>query len=255
MQRGGLGGAAVLAAGRRRLAGSHAPRHAPRRPRTSRCATSASTRPTPTPAGPASGSRPSPSGSTPPAAVAVEGAFLDSGSLHPTGAGAPTGGLRQLFGDCWEWTASAYRPYPGFRPAAGAIGEYNGKFMATSTCCGAAACSRRPATRGRRTATSSISTPRWQCSGVRLAEDDGRDWTAGRSGSTTTCRSSDSASSTLLDEVAPGADAPSQDPVAALAVRRPRQRAVRRDHSAARVLPDRGRALDPPGTSAATSWR
>ena len=61
---------------------------------------------------------------------AVEGVFLDSGSLHPTGCGPPTGDLRQLFGDCWEWTASAYLPYPGFRPAAGAIGEYNGKFMA-----------------------------------------------------------------------------------------------------------------------------
>jgi ergothioneine biosynthesis protein EgtB len=55
---------------------------------------------------------------------------LGTGALHPRPAtDASDGGLRQLHGDGWEWTASAYRPYPGFAPAAGAIGEYNGKFM------------------------------------------------------------------------------------------------------------------------------
>ncbi len=49
--------------------------------------------------------------------------------FHPAAAGPATGRLRQMFGDCWEWTSSAYEPYPGFRPTAGAIGEYNGKFM------------------------------------------------------------------------------------------------------------------------------
>jgi ergothioneine biosynthesis protein EgtB len=63
----------------------------------------------------------------------AHGVFLDEQDLaftfHPTAAGSSTGDLRQLYGDCWEWTSSAYQAYPGFRPAPGAIGEYNGKFM------------------------------------------------------------------------------------------------------------------------------
>jgi len=59
--------------------------------------------------------------------------FLDEANsdftFHPASAGPATGAIRQLFGDAWEWTSSAYQPYPGFRPVDGAIGEYNGKFM------------------------------------------------------------------------------------------------------------------------------
>jgi dimethylhistidine N-methyltransferase len=59
----------------------------------------------------------------------VAGNFAGSGRLAAT-APPPAAGLRQMFGDLWEWTRSAYAPYPGFKPAGGAVGEYNGKFMA-----------------------------------------------------------------------------------------------------------------------------
>ena len=59
--------------------------------------------------------------------AALRGHFADDDQLHPrAGQGS---GLRQLFGDVWEWTHSAYGAYPGFRPFAGNLGEYNGKFM------------------------------------------------------------------------------------------------------------------------------
>src|SRR5439155_694939 len=59
----------------------------------------------------------------------VDGNFLDLDRLHPEAA-IPSGDTPvQFFGDVWEWTQSPYSPYPGFRPAAGAVGEYNGKFM------------------------------------------------------------------------------------------------------------------------------
>ncbi|ACY18593.1 ergothioneine biosynthesis protein EgtB [Haliangium ochraceum] len=62
--------------------------------------------------------------------TAVAGNFYESGHLHPVPAASDEGEpVRQLFGEVWEWTASPYLPYPGFKPLAGSLGEYNGKFM------------------------------------------------------------------------------------------------------------------------------
>ena len=103
----------------------------------------------------------------------VEGNFLESGALHPLALReAPLrGGLAQAFGDVWEWTRSDYAPYPGFRAATGAVGEYNGKFMANQYVLRGGSCA-TPASHIRPTYRNFFpAEARWQFSGLRLARD------------------------------------------------------------------------------------
>lgn len=102
-------------------------------------------------------------------AYPVAGRFSDAGLLHPhADQGA---GLQQLFGDAWQWTQSAYLPYPGYRPATGALGEYNGKFMSDQWILRGASCA-TPASHARHTYRNFFpSDSRWQFTGIRLAGD------------------------------------------------------------------------------------
>ncbi len=101
-----------------------------------------------------------------------EGAnLLAAGRLHPAPAGKANGAPTQMIGDCWEFTGTAYGPYPGFRAPDGAVGEYNGKFMSNQMVL-RGACAVTPPAHVRATYRNFFYPHmRWQFGGVRLAED------------------------------------------------------------------------------------
>jgi ergothioneine biosynthesis protein EgtB len=104
------------------------------------------------------------------ASVPLEGRTLGAGHLRPL-APARGNGLTQMIGDVWEWTASAYLPYPGFKAAPGAVGEYNGKFMCNQFVLRGGSCA-TPEGHIRRTYRNFFYPhQRWQFTGLRLAKD------------------------------------------------------------------------------------
>ena len=109
----------------------------------------------------------------------VEGNFVEGELFHPTAVASAVSAekslhgplLHQMFGDVWEWTRSAYSPYPGYRAAPGALGEYNGKFMCNQYVLRGGSCA-TSCTHIRRTYRNFFQPEkRWQFNGIRLARD------------------------------------------------------------------------------------
>jgi ergothioneine biosynthesis protein EgtB len=100
----------------------------------------------------------------------VIGNLLSSGALHPVAAGVQPG-MKQMFGDVWEWTSSPYVAYPGYQAPPGALGEYNGKFMCNQVVLRGGSCV-TPADHIRSSYRNFFyADARWQFMGVRLARN------------------------------------------------------------------------------------
>jgi ergothioneine biosynthesis protein EgtB len=101
----------------------------------------------------------------------VTGNLLDTNRLQPQAASNAVGAIGQLFGDCWEWTQSAYLPYPGYQAPPGAVGEYNGKFMSGQMVLRGGSCLSQAFHIRSSYRNFFYPRDRWQCSGIRLAAD------------------------------------------------------------------------------------
>lgn len=104
----------------------------------------------------------------------IEGNFVDNMNFHPAPLNKSSNGqpLKQMFGDVWEWTQSAYSAYPGYKTPPGALGEYNGKFMCNQMVLRGGSCATSKS-HIRKTYRNFFPTDaRWQFMGIRLAKDE-----------------------------------------------------------------------------------
>ncbi|MBI2485424.1 MAG: ergothioneine biosynthesis protein EgtB [Deltaproteobacteria bacterium] len=103
----------------------------------------------------------------------IEGNFVDSGNYHPVVLDDEISdcALLQMFGDVWEWTLSPYTPYPGFKTLPGALGEYNGKFMANQMVLRGGSCATSKSHIRKTYRNFFTPSARWQFMGIRLAKD------------------------------------------------------------------------------------
>lgn len=101
--------------------------------------------------------------------LSYQGNFVEEGLFHPRPLQNHSKGLKQMYGDVWEWTKSAYDAYPGYEPLPGALGEYNGKFMCSQYVLRGGSCATSE-THIRKTYRNFFyPDARWQFNGIRLA--------------------------------------------------------------------------------------